>query len=88
LGELYCKPLVFVGDLNAKPESKPIQVLEKYFVRNTKNNQHTSPNVNARNEIDYIMVLNNQEFEWKDYRVIKEEYASDHLPLFAEVVFR
>ena len=88
LGELYCKPLIFVGDLNAKPESKPIQVLEKYFVRNTKNNQPTSPNVNARNEIDYIMVLNNQEFEWKDYRVIKEEYASDHLPLFAEVVFR
>lgn len=88
LGELYRKPLIFVGDLNAKPESKPIQVLEKYFVRNTKNNQPTSPNVNARNEIDYIMVLNNQEFEWKDYRVIKEEYASDHLPLFAEVVFR
>lgn len=88
LGELYSKPLIFVGDLNAKPESKPIQVLEKYFVRNTKNNQPTSPNVNARNEIDYIMVLNNQEFEWKDYRVIKEEYASDHLPLFAEVVFR
>jgi len=87
LGELYSKPLILVGDLNSKPESKPIQILEKYFVRNTKSNQPTSPNVNTKNEIDYIMVLNNQKFNWKIYKVIKEEYASDHLPLYAEIDF-
>ena len=87
LGELYSKPLILVGDLNAKPESKPIQILEKYFVRNTKTNQPTSPNVNTKNEIDYIMVLNNRKFKWKAYQVIKEEYASDHLPLYAEIEF-
>ncbi|MBV2226439.1 MAG: endonuclease/exonuclease/phosphatase family protein [Sphingobacterium mizutaii] len=88
LGELYKKPLILVGDLNAKPESKPIQILEKYFVRNTTSNQPTSPNVNTKNEIDYIMVLKNQDFNWKKYQVIKEEYASDHLPLYAEIEFK
>ncbi len=87
LGELYSKPLILVGDLNATPNSKPIEILEKYFVRNTSSNQPTSPNVNTKNEIDYIMVLKNKKFKWKEYKVIKEEYASDHLPLYAEVVF-
>lgn len=88
LGELYKKPLVLVGDLNAKPDSKPIKILEEYFVRNTTSNQPTSPNVNTKNEIDYIMVLKNREFNWKTYQVVKEEYASDHLPLLAEIEFK
>ncbi len=88
LGELYKKPLILVGDLNSKPDSKPIKILEKYFVRNTSTNQPTSPNVNSKNEIDYIMVLKNREFNWKSYQVIKEEYASDHLPLLAEIEFK
>lgn len=88
LGELYKKPLILVGDLNAKPDSKPIKILEEYFVRNTTSNQPTSPNVNTKNEIDYIMVLKNREFNWKSYQVIKEEYASDHLPLLAEIEFK
>ena len=87
LGELYSKPLILVGDLNAKPNSKPIKLLEQYFVRNTKDNKPTSPNVNPKNEIDYIMVLNNVEFSWISYRVIAETYASDHLPLVAEIEF-
>lgn len=87
LGELYSKPLILVGDLNARPESKPIQILEKYFIRNTEKNQATSPNINPKNEIDYIMVLNNKPFTWKEYKVIDESYASDHLPLYAEIDF-
>ena len=87
LGELYSKPLILVGDLNAKPNSKPIKLLEQYFVRNTKDNKPTSPNVNPKNEIDYIMVLNNVKFSWISYHVIAETYASDHLPLVAEIEF-
>ncbi|MGJ1206107.1 endonuclease/exonuclease/phosphatase family protein [Sphingobacterium lactis] len=87
LGELYSKPLILVGDLNAKPNSKPIKLLEQYFVRNTKDNKPTSPNVNPNNEIDYIMVLNNVKFSWISYHVIAETYASDHLPLVAEIDF-
>lgn len=88
LGELYRQPLILVGDLNARPRSQPIDILEKYFVRNTQTNQPTSPQIEAKNEIDYIMVLNNQKFRWKAYRVIPEEYASDHLPLYAEIEFQ
>ncbi len=87
LGELYQSPLILVGDLNATPSSKPIKQLEEYFTRNTTNNKPTSPNVNPRNEIDYIMVLKNQSFEWLRYEVINESYASDHLPLLAEIKF-
>lgn len=88
LGELYTQPLILVGDLNARPESQTIAILSKHFVRNTQTNQPTSPNVNTKNEIDYIMVLNNREFDWKAYRVIPETEASDHLPLYAEIEFK
>jgi len=74
-----------VGDLNAKPGSEPIKVLEQFFVRNTTSNAPTSPNVNPRNEIDYIMLLDNVKFKWKSYKVIPEHQASDHMPLFAEI---
>ncbi|MGO1817885.1 MAG: endonuclease/exonuclease/phosphatase family protein [Sphingobacterium sp.] len=87
LGELYSQPLILVGDLNARPGSRPMEILSDYFVRNTKTNRPTSPNIGAKNEIDYIMVLNNRNFQWKAYRVIQEEYASDHLPLYAEIEF-
>lgn len=83
--DLYSRPFILLGDLNAKPESKPIQVLEEQFVRNTKTNKPTSPNVNPRNEIDYIMLSKNSKFSWIKYEVIFEEYASDHLPLLAEI---
>ena len=85
LAELYSSPLILVGDLNAKPGSEPIKVLEQFFVRNTTSNAPTSPNVNPRNEIDYIMLLDNVKFKWKSYKVIPEHQASDHMPLFAEI---
>ncbi|MEI5984049.1 endonuclease/exonuclease/phosphatase family protein [Sphingobacterium sp. PU5-4] len=88
LGELYSKPLILVGDLNARPDSKPIKILEEYFVRNTSTNKPTIPVVNPKSEIDYIMVLKNREFEWKSYTTINETYASDHLPLVAEITFK
>lgn len=88
LGELYNRPLILVGDLNAKPGSKSIEILSQYFVRNTESNAPTSPNVNTKNEIDYIMVLKSTPFEWKEYRVIPERNASDHLPVYAEILFK
>ncbi len=85
LVDLYSHPLILVGDLNAKPGSKPIQVLDQHFIRNTENNAPTSPNIKPRNEIDFIMLLNNVPFSWKSYQVLPISYPSDHLPVLAEI---
>lgn len=84
----YAHPLIFVGDLNAAPTSKPIQELEQKFVRNTKKNKPTFPNVGAEDEIDYIMVSKSTKFKWKKYKVVDAPYPSDHLPLYAEIVLK
>lgn len=89
LGDLYSRPLILVGDLNAEPNSEPIRILEKVFVRNTKDNGPTFPNVNPKDEIDYIMVDKNTKFSWKQYKVLKgADWESDHLPLYAEIEIR
>ncbi len=85
LGDWYNRPFILVGDLNSRPNSEPIKLLENYFKRNTETNGPTSPNVNPRNEIDYIMVGKHTNFLWKSYKVLPEQEASDHLPLFAEI---
>lgn len=81
------RPFILLGDLNARPGSKPINILEESFVRNKEANVLTSPQINPRSEIDYIMVGKNRAFKWLQYRTIDEQYASDHLPVFAEVEF-
>ncbi len=88
LAELYSSPLILVGDLNAKPNSEPINVLERFFKRNVSSNGPTFPNINPESEIDYIMFLDNVDFEWKSYKRVEENEASDHLPLFAEIEFK
>lgn len=85
LGDWYDRPFILVGDLNARPDSKPIQILEEYFVRNTKTNGPTHPNTKATSEIDYIMVGKHTPFRWTAYKTLPESTASDHLPLFAEI---
>lgn len=86
LGDLYARPLILVGDLNAKPDSEPIHILEKVFVRNTKAQVFTFPNINPSEEIDYIMVGKNTSFKWKEYKVlVTADTESDHLPLYAEI---
>ena len=83
----YKHPLILVGDLNAKPESRPIVLLEEQFVRNKKDNAPTFPNVGPKEEIDYILVSKPTRFKWKQYTVVDAPYPSDHLPLYAEIVF-
>lgn len=86
LGDLYSRPLILVGDLNAKPDSEPIKILEKVFVRNTKKNVLTFPNINPSQEIDYIMVSKNSQFKWVKYKALTSANTeSDHLPLYAEI---
>lgn len=84
----YAYPVIFVGDLNASPDSEPIKLLEQQFSRNKKDNKPTFPNTGAKEEIDYIMVSKPTKFSWKKYKVVEASYPSDHLPLYAEIVIK
>lgn len=77
-------PVIMAGDFNAVPESRSIQMLDRAFIRScTENCSFTSPQVQPRRTIDYIMASIGSGLEVQEHRIIKEEYASDHLPVLA-----
>ncbi|MEO6684840.1 MAG: endonuclease/exonuclease/phosphatase family protein [Dyadobacter sp.] len=80
-------PMILAGDFNAEPESKVINYFDKYFTRScTENCQHTIPVVNPEKTIDYIMSKPLGTFRVLSHKVIDEKYASDHLPVLAELI--
>jgi len=93
-------PLVFMGDLNAEPDSKPIAVLntilndskeksiEKSFGPNgTFNNFEFDKPVIKR--IDYIFVSKDNSIQINKHAVLSDsrdlKYPSDHLPVFIQL---
>lgn len=88
LAEQRKVPLIFTGDLNATPDSEPIQLLDQQFVRSQTEEGSTFPQINPDREIDYIMVSKNADVEFINHEVIEEEYASDHRPLVVEIEFK
>lgn len=80
------KPVVLAGDWNAKPDSEPISILTKTLTPTCTNNcPYTFPQINPNRTIDYIMFTPTDKFTTKNLRVVNETYASDHLPLIAEL---
>lgn len=74
-------PVILCGDLNATPDSAPIQLLDKAFTRACMDDcAPTIPQVNPNRTIDFIATRN---FPWQQQsiEVITESYASDHLPV-------
>ncbi|NNE91983.1 MAG: endonuclease [Verrucomicrobiales bacterium] len=77
-------PTILAGDMNAKPEEEPIQILEKEWKHAADAEMApTAPAVNPRYRIDYIFHRPAGAFEVKEASVIDEEIASDHRPVFA-----
>lgn len=85
------QPLIFCGDLNITPQSKPIRVLDQlgltnltkdYKVQTTLSAAHRAPE-NDRNSVpcDYIFV--SKDVQVNDFRV-SEELISDHKALILE----
>lgn len=82
------KPLILAGDLNARPESETIQLLDKIMTRScNKNCAFTIPVKNPNRKIDYIMYRPADKFKPIDQEVIHETYPSDHLPVVVELRF-
>ncbi|PWJ58050.1 endonuclease/exonuclease/phosphatase family metal-dependent hydrolase [Dyadobacter jejuensis] len=78
-------PTVIAGDFNAYPESPVIAKMDQYFTRScTVNCQYTIPVINPKSTIDYIFYKSAKPIKVRSHQVIDEQYASDHLPVFAE----
>ncbi len=95
-------PLIFMGDLNAEPKSKPIEILksqlddskeisiEKPFgPTGTFNAFQFDKPVTKR--IDYIFVSKNNTIKINKYAVLSDsnelKFPSDHLPVYVELTF-
>ena len=77
-------PTILAGDMNAKPEEEPVQQLLKRWTNAINDPPAPSaPSKNPRSRIDYIFYRPAAAFVMKETRVIDEEMASDHRPVFA-----
>lgn len=77
-------PTILAGDMNAKPDSEPIQILHKQWTNAIDEKASpTAPSSKPRSRIDYIFYRSESQFEMIESKVIEEPMASDHLPVFA-----
>lgn len=81
-------PVILGADLNMTSENEVMDILHNTLTIDFENFPLTFPSVNPQRTIDYILMNNvaHKKFNLLDYTTIKEEYASDHLPL--KVVLR
>lgn len=81
-------PIILAGDFNATPGSQVIEVLDKHLTRTCDPCQFTIPVDRPDKTIDFIAFSPGGKFKVKQHIVITERYASDHLPVFAELEIR
>lgn len=75
---------ILAGDMNAVPGSDPIaELMKRWTHASNEPAAPTAPSRNPRARIDYIFHRKEQEFRVMESKVIAEEMASDHLPVFA-----
>ncbi len=77
-------PTILAGDMNATPDSEPMKELHKVWT-NAMNTppQPTAPSRNPRSRIDYILFQPKSGIRVLETKVVPEEMASDHRPVFA-----
>lgn len=77
-------PLIIAGDLNARPESETMKILQKELTSGCPLTcPLTFPAEDPDRTIDYILISDPDFFEVLNYSFVNETYASDHLPLVA-----
>jgi endonuclease/exonuclease/phosphatase family metal-dependent hydrolase len=88
LFEESSKPVFFAGDLNSVPGSEVINNIERRWIMLNNPSVPTSPSYNPQKCIDYIFALidSSHTFRINHNIVEKEPVASDHCPVWVEVV--
>lgn len=91
LKDLFAKtehPVILAGDLNANPDSKPLDILDKQWKRATADPKlWTFPAVKPTKQIDYILFKPGNRFKVIEAKVIDEAVASDHRPVLVVLEF-
>lgn len=81
-------PMIIGGDFNAHPDSEPLKILTRVFTRScTTGCGFTISAQNPRNKIDYVMYRPGEAFRVTGHQVIRESYASDHLPYVVDFMW-
>lgn len=81
-------PVILGGDFNALPDSEVIAGFDRFFKRSSIPGGYTIPVINPTREIDFLMFRPEQKIRVKKHQVIDEQYASDHLPVYVELVVK
>lgn len=75
-------PVILAGDFNLTAKTPAMGMLEQYFDRSCQTGcPSTSPDLNPRNEIDFILLKKGSRFKVKSHQVLNDIHASDHLPV-------
>ncbi len=79
-------PMILGGDFNALKGSPVIDLFDRHFTRTCRDDcAPTIPVINPNRTIDFIMYKPAGRVSVLNTRVIDEQYASDHLPVVAEL---
>ncbi len=83
-------PTVLVGDLNDGPESETLKVLLKTFYKPqiTEAYQNTWPANEPKVCLDHILFNMPERWQVIDYKIICENYASDHCIVIATLTYQ
>ena len=82
----FTLPCIIAGDLNADPDSRPLNLLDSVLTRSCRADcPLTIPTEDPVKTIDYILYTPAARFESLGVRSIHETYASDHLPVVADI---
>jgi endonuclease/exonuclease/phosphatase family metal-dependent hydrolase/pectate lyase len=82
------RPVLVAGDLNANPDSRPLDILMPRWAVATGPGRHTYPAGRPTKQIDYVLARPASRFASVELRVPDEPVASDHRPLLAVYEFR
>jgi endonuclease/exonuclease/phosphatase family metal-dependent hydrolase len=82
-GEEPDRPTILMGDLNALPDSAVLRRFDESWTRANPEPLPTFPVVEPTRQIDYILFRPEGRWRVVEVRVLDEEVASDHRPIFA-----
>jgi endonuclease/exonuclease/phosphatase family metal-dependent hydrolase len=89
LNEIFAdaeRPVVLAGDLNATPDSKPLDIVRRHWtIATTDKGLFTFPSAKPDRQIDYVLVRPAGRFRVIAAKVIDEPVASDHRPVLAVI---
>lgn len=82
-------PTIIAGDLNARPIDESIKLLLAHFTKPDTSSAYlpTWPSDSPTINIDHILYNMPQKWEVTDYKVLCENYATDHCVVMATLVF-